>query len=86
MSLLFATPQRAKAGRSLKFLALGFYKEAAPPALWNIPTGLRHSAQRCRDAGTATLGNGAENESTLKDLQPMAAGYNSVGVEICFGR
>jgi len=40
----------------------------------NIPKGLRHSAQRCRDAGTATLGNGAQSLSTLKELQQTAAG------------
>ena len=46
-------------------------------------TRLQHSAQCCRDdlprrsqtkaGGTATLGNGAQNLSTLKELQPTAA-------------
>jgi hypothetical protein len=50
-------------------------------------TRLQYLAQRCHDKGTATLGNGAQNLSTLKELQQMAAtGCNPVGVEICFGR
>ena len=36
-------------------------------------TRLQHSAQRCRDAGTATLGNGAQHLSTLKELNQIAA-------------
>jgi hypothetical protein len=63
-------------------LALGFFKNIAPTALWNIPKGLRHSAQRCRDEGAATLGNGAQIVSTLKELQQMpTVGYNPVGVD-----
>ena len=50
-------------------------------------TRLQHSARRCRDAGTATLGNGAQSLSTLKELQQMAATWcNPVGVENYFGR
>ena len=34
MSLLLAAPNEMKAGRSWKFLALGFYNDGAPTALW----------------------------------------------------
>jgi len=48
------------------------------------PTATRsqHSAQRCRDAGTATLGNGVKKLSTLKELNPIATGglCNPVGI------
>jgi hypothetical protein len=68
-------------------LALGFYKNVAPTALRNIAKGFRHSAQRCRDEGTATLGNGAQIVSALKELQQMATGgYNPIGIEDFFGR
>jgi hypothetical protein len=36
-------------------------------------TRLQPSAQRCRDAGTATLGSGAQNLSTLQELNQIAA-------------
>lgn len=58
MSLLIAAPKQSEGGTELEILGVGFYKDVAPTALGNIPKGLRHSAQRCRDAGTATLGSG----------------------------
>jgi hypothetical protein len=36
-------------------------------------TRLQPSAQRCRDAGTAKLGSGAQNLSTLQELNQIAA-------------
>jgi len=35
-----------------------------------IPKGLNHSAQRCRDEGSATLGKARKIPSTLKELNP----------------
>jgi hypothetical protein len=43
-------------------------KYAAATALRNIPKGFYHSAQRCRDEGTATLGGELQVETTLKAL------------------